>query len=153
MRRPARKTIQVMKKLAESLREAGGLVEANASGGEGFTAAERRKLLRVAAELLAVAMPAEESTEPIRRKVQKNGRSLTRRELEVAKFIAKGLSDNDVAAALGISPRTVHSHRDNVLGKLGVQNRAGVATWVRKNLVFPAGVAIPALEVFGLVGL
>lgn len=141
-----------MKKLAESLREAGGLMEANASGGEGFTLVERRKLLRVAAELLAVAMPPGESTRPIRRKVRKNGRSLTRRELEVAKFIAKGLSDNDVAIALGISPRTVHSHRDNVLGKLGVSNRAGVAAWVTKHLFFTAGLAIPALEVFALVG-
>lgn len=139
-----------MKKLAESLREASGLVESSASDGEGFTLVERRKLLRVAAELLAVAMPAGERTNG--REVQKNGRSLTRRELEVAKFIAKGLSDNDVAIALGISPRTVHSHRDNVLGKLGVANRAAVATWVTKNLFFKAGLSIPALEVFALAG-
>lgn len=141
-----------MKKLAESLREAGGLVEANASGGEGFTAVERRKLLRVAADLLAVAMPAEAGTSRNVQEVQKSGRSLTRRELEVAKFIADGLSDNDVAEALGISPRTVHSHRDNVLGKLGVSNRAGVAAWVTKHLLFKAGLAIPVLEVFALVG-
>ena len=101
--------------------------------------------------MLAISMPAGENTKPIRRKVLKNGRSLTRRELEVAKFIAKGLSDNDVAEALGISPRTVHFHRDNVLGKLGVANRAGVATWVTKHLSFKAGLAIPALEVFALV--
>jgi len=142
-----------MKKLSESLRAAGGLVESKASGGEGFTLVERRKLLRIAAELLAVAMPPGESTRPIRRKVQKNGRSLTRRELEVAKFIAKGLSDNDVAEALGISPRTVHSHRDNVLGKLGVSNRAGIAAWVTKDLFFKIGTAIPAFEVLALAGL
>jgi hypothetical protein len=42
--------------------------------------------------------------------------------------------------------------RDNVLGKLGVSNRAGIAAWVTKNLFFKIGTAIPAFEVLALVG-
>ncbi len=47
---------------------------------------------------------------------------LTPRELDVVRLMRQGLGNKEVAAELGISPRTVEIHRANVLGKLGVRN-------------------------------
>jgi non-specific serine/threonine protein kinase len=49
---------------------------------------------------------------------------LTRRELEVLRLVAKGMSNGEVAASLVISGHTVHRHVSNVFGKLGVSSRA-----------------------------
>ena len=51
---------------------------------------------------------------------------LTVREREVLALIAGGRTNKETAAALGISPRTVESHRDSVMRKLGVRNVAGL---------------------------
>jgi predicted ATPase/DNA-binding CsgD family transcriptional regulator len=55
---------------------------------------------------------------------------LTRREQEVAELLAEGLSNREIAARLVISPRTVETHVDNILGKLGMTSRTQVASWV-----------------------
>ncbi len=55
---------------------------------------------------------------------------LTRREREVAGLLAEGLSNKDIATRLVISQRTVETHVDHVLGKLGLTSRAQVASWV-----------------------
>jgi len=54
---------------------------------------------------------------------------LTRRELEVAELLAEGQSNRDIAARLVISQRTVETHVDNILGKLGMTSRGQVASW------------------------
>ena len=56
---------------------------------------------------------------------------LTRREREVAGLLAEGTSNKDIAARLVISQRTVETHVDHILGKLGMTSRAQVASWVR----------------------
>jgi predicted ATPase/DNA-binding CsgD family transcriptional regulator len=55
---------------------------------------------------------------------------LTRREREVAELLAGGLSNREIAARLVISPRTVETHVDNILGKLGMTSRTQVASWI-----------------------
>ena len=55
---------------------------------------------------------------------------LTRREREVAGLLAEGLSNKDIAARLVISQRTVETHVDNILGKLGMTSRGQVSSWV-----------------------
>jgi predicted ATPase/DNA-binding CsgD family transcriptional regulator len=55
---------------------------------------------------------------------------LTKRESQVAELVADGLTNKDIASRLLISPRTVDTHVENILGKLGVRSRAQVATWV-----------------------
>jgi non-specific serine/threonine protein kinase len=54
---------------------------------------------------------------------------LTRREHEVADLIAAGRSNREIAGILVISPRTVESHVEHILAKLGVAGRAQVAAW------------------------
>lgn len=49
---------------------------------------------------------------------------LTPREREVLRLIATGLTNKEAGARLGISPRTVETHRENVLRKLGVRSVA-----------------------------
>ncbi|MEZ5830946.1 MAG: response regulator transcription factor [Dongiaceae bacterium] len=53
--------------------------------------------------------------------------SLTGREAEVLLWIARGKSNKDISGVLGISPRTVNKHLEQVFLKLGVENRASAA--------------------------
>ncbi len=53
--------------------------------------------------------------------------SLTDREHEVLRLIAKGRSGKQVASQLGISPKTVERHKTRIFAKLGVPNQAAAA--------------------------
>ncbi|MEF3120119.1 helix-turn-helix transcriptional regulator [Kocuria flava] len=53
--------------------------------------------------------------------------ALTRRELHVLTLIADGLSNADIAARLGLSVRTVTTHVEHILAKMGRPSRAGCA--------------------------
>lgn len=55
---------------------------------------------------------------------------LTQRELDVAKLIAKGLTNHEIATALVISDRTAANHVQHILNKLGFRSRAQIAAWV-----------------------
>jgi DNA-binding NarL/FixJ family response regulator len=50
--------------------------------------------------------------------------SLTARELDVLRHIVAGRTNKETAAELGISHRTVETHRENILKKLGVRSVA-----------------------------
>jgi DNA-binding NarL/FixJ family response regulator len=51
---------------------------------------------------------------------------LTARERQVLIGVARGNTNREMAAELGISPRTVESHRENLMKKLGVRTVAGL---------------------------
>jgi DNA-binding NarL/FixJ family response regulator len=53
--------------------------------------------------------------------------ALTTREAEVLIWIARGKSNRDISEILGISPRTVNKHLEQIFTKLGVENRASAA--------------------------
>jgi DNA-binding NarL/FixJ family response regulator len=61
---------------------------------------------------------------------------LTKRELEVLQRLAEGLTQSEIADRLYISPKTVATHIENILAKLGVRSRAqAVALAYREELV------------------
>ncbi len=55
---------------------------------------------------------------------------LAKREFDVARLIADGLSNKQIGARLFISERTVDSHVRSILNKLGFNSRAQIAGWV-----------------------
>jgi two-component system nitrate/nitrite response regulator NarL len=57
--------------------------------------------------------------------------SLTRREIETLRGVARGLSNAEIAAELSIHPATVKTHVHNVFRKLEVDSRVAVANWAR----------------------
>jgi DNA-binding NarL/FixJ family response regulator len=61
---------------------------------------------------------------------------LTKRESEVLRQLAFGLTNKEIAQALGISYETVKEHVQHILRKVGVSDRTQAAVWaVRKGLV------------------
>ncbi len=60
--------------------------------------------------------------------------SLTGREAEVLLWIARGKSNRDIGDILGLSPRTVNKHLEQVYSKLGVENRASAAVMALKAI-------------------
>jgi DNA-binding CsgD family transcriptional regulator len=55
---------------------------------------------------------------------------LSRRELEVARMVAAGLSNRAIAERLVLAPRTAESHVKNICDKLGFSRRSQIAAWV-----------------------
>lgn len=64
------------------------------------------------------------------------GRALTPREREVLKLLAEGKTVRTAAIVLGLSSKTVDSHKFNLMRKLGLHNKAELVMWaVQRNLV------------------
>jgi DNA-binding CsgD family transcriptional regulator len=52
---------------------------------------------------------------------------LTAREAEAPAWIARGKANRDIAQILGLSPRTVNTHLEQIFATLGVENRTAAA--------------------------
>ncbi|HET6319627.1 MAG TPA: LuxR C-terminal-related transcriptional regulator, partial [Chloroflexota bacterium] len=85
----------------------------------------RTRFLRLAAEVVPAPPPAT----PGRAAKQRFG-GLTGREREVARLIARGLSNRAIADQLVLGERTVESYVGNILSKLGFGARTQIAAWV-----------------------
>ncbi|MFE5493794.1 LuxR C-terminal-related transcriptional regulator [Streptomyces virginiae] len=72
--------------------------------------------------------------------------SLTPREHEVLRCMVAGLGRKDVAARLFLSPHTVRTHMQNVLGKLGVHSTLAAVALARRAGVRPADLAGDVVE-------
>ncbi len=55
---------------------------------------------------------------------EKKPRNLTRREIQILKLISEGLTNKQIADGLFISVRTVETHKNNIMQKLGLKNTA-----------------------------
>jgi DNA-binding NarL/FixJ family response regulator len=58
---------------------------------------------------------------------------LAKREADVARLVAEGLSNKQIGARLFISERTVDSHVRSILDKLGFNSRAQIAGWMASS--------------------
>jgi len=70
---------------------------------------------------------------------------LSVREFEVARLVAQGLTNAQIAEELVLSPKTVSAHVEHILDKLGVGRRAEIAAWTatidRVDLAAPVAAA------------
>ena len=72
-----------------------------------------------------LALPEAQSAEAFSPKLAR----LTAREIEVLELIAEGLANKQIAAALGISIKTVEKHRQHLMAKLDLHDTASVTRY------------------------
>ena len=63
----------------------------------------------------------------------RNPGGLTPRQLQVAALVAGDLTNREIGRILGVSVRTVESHVDHILAKLGLKSRLELAAWAQGN--------------------
>jgi len=88
----------------------------------------------MAARLLAEFRSLAEQAPSEPQKVQVG--ELSERELDVLRLVAQGLSNREIADALGLSEHTIKTHLANILDKLHLRSRAHAAAFaVQSGLV------------------
>lgn len=95
------------------------------AGGEYFSPAVARRL--------AAAVRGEVTAESPRDRLQR----LTPREREVLALVATGNTNREIAAGLGISPRTVESHRESLMKKLALRTVADLTRFALQTGLLP----------------
>jgi len=63
--------------------------------------------------------------------------SLTDREREVLQMTAEGLTSIEIGEHLSLSPRTIESHRQNIMNKLGIDNHIDLIRFAIKHGILP----------------
>jgi DNA-binding NarL/FixJ family response regulator len=71
-------------------------------------------------------------TSGVKRRPKESDVKLTSREVEITKLISEGLTSHQIADKLFISPRTVETHRANLMKKMGVKNSIELVKKVEK---------------------
>nr|WP_240778043.1 LuxR C-terminal-related transcriptional regulator [Nonomuraea basaltis] len=98
-----------------------------ALGEAAFAAAVRRGARLPYDEALAYALQEDRPQDA----VKEDGQTpLTRRELEIARLVAQGLTNKEIAASLVIAQRTAEGHVEHIMTKLGFNSRAQIAGWM-----------------------
>lgn len=72
---------------------------------------------------------------------QPAGGRLSDRELEVLRLLGQGATSKEIAASLGLQPKTVENHRARLLDKLGAANSAAAVRMAIANGLLAAGAA------------
>jgi len=98
----------------------------------GFQAAYRRGTQLPTREAVAFALE-QPTTAAAQQSETEPDFGLTRRERDVAKLIAEGLSNREIATRLVVAQRTAEGHVENILSKLGFTSRAQVAGWLARQ--------------------
>jgi DNA-binding NarL/FixJ family response regulator len=121
------------------------VVEAVRAGANGYllkdaTPAELRDAVRAvhAGDSFFTARIAKQLTDALRGTLDRNQRQatldlLTGRELEVLRGIAEGRTNREIAGDLGISRRTVESHRESLMRKLRIRTVAGLTRFALES--------------------
>ena len=69
---------------------------------------------------------------------RRNDGGLSKRQLDVLRLMAGGMSNKDIAARLAITPKTVEHHAEAIFRKLNVRNRSEATAWAHRS-----GVIVP----------
>lgn len=86
------------------------------------------------AELAAIVSPAASLPDAPEDDLER----LTPREREVLQLVAEGQTNRQIASRLGLSPKTVDSHRTNLMRKLGLHDAQALTRFaVRRGLISP----------------
>ena len=85
-----------------------------------------------AAQVLALARGTQSASQG--GKATCNAGGLSKREIEVAGLVAYGMTSRSIAERLFLSERTVESHLEHILTKLGFSSRTQVAGWFAEHL-------------------
>jgi HD-GYP domain-containing protein (c-di-GMP phosphodiesterase class II) len=88
---------------------------------------------RASRAVLVAAGHGEPQTASGRRRHNPGG--LTRREVEVLRLAARGLTTGQIAERLSISPKTADHHIQHIYGKIRVSTRAAAALWAMEHAV------------------
>jgi DNA-binding CsgD family transcriptional regulator len=130
---------------AVAVDEAAGLVPTAAIARARLAAALRERGRRgdadeaLAAARAAAATAAGLGMEPLRRRASelvtalRDGGVLSPRETEIAQLVGQGLTNRQIAATAHISERTVETHVQHVLAKLGFTGRTQIAAWAARR--------------------
>jgi DNA-binding NarL/FixJ family response regulator len=77
-------------------------------------------------------VPFTERIAQLRAQVGVTPSPLSSRELEVARLVARGLTNKQIGETLFVSERTAENHVQHILLKLGFSNRSPVAAWLHE---------------------
>jgi predicted ATPase/DNA-binding CsgD family transcriptional regulator len=97
---------------------------------EGLAASWQSIFGELESYLRLIASP--QPSEPEAQDAVRSG-ELTSRQLEVMGLLARGLSNKDIAAVLGVSPKTVMNHTVAIYRKLQLRGRTEVVAWAMKS--------------------
>jgi RNA polymerase sigma factor (sigma-70 family) len=67
---------------------------------------------------------------------EKDCKTLTKREREILKLVAEGLSNQEIADNLFVNIRTVETHKTNILQKLQLKNSVDLVKFAIRNNLF-----------------
>ena len=103
---------------------------------------EAIRAVRTGRRFLSPTLNGEEIDQYLRREANKPSGPfglLSSREREVLQGVVEGRTRAEVAMALGVSPRTVETHRTRIMQKLGVRTIAGLVKLAVQHGVTPSG--------------
>jgi non-specific serine/threonine protein kinase len=98
-------------------------------GEERYESAYRHGLSLSLADAIAIAR----GERPVLPEEDQAVRPLTRREKEIARLVAEGLGNREIAERLYLSKRTVDSHMEHIFAKLGFSSRTQLANWILEH--------------------
>lgn len=78
--------------------------------------------------------------------IKANAARLTSRETEVLQLVAEGAANKQVAAALGISIKTVEKHRQHLMDKLNIHDTAGLTRYAISAGVIENSVQVTIIQ-------
>ena len=84
-------------------------------------------------KIVSYAMAKDTDTVAQSETISCEGMNISPREVEIIRLVAEGLSNKEIAEKLFLSIHTITTHRKNIMGKLGINNTAGMVMFAIKN--------------------